>query len=94
VSVSGPPKLDFRGWMTVLYWPVSRCAKVQRPKNHQVRGEAGMGRGLRNQVEQVAEEGGSPSKSACGPGTRKARLFVNAVWAACVGRADHQAMYA
>ena len=38
--------------------------------------------------------GGSPSKSACGPGTRKARLFVNAVWAACVGRADHQAMYA
>ena len=60
MSVSGPPKLDFRGWMTVLYWPVSRCAKVQRPKNHQVRGEAGMGRGLRNQVEQVAEEGVGP----------------------------------
>ena len=60
VSLSGPPKFDFRGWLTVLYWPVSRCAKVQRPKIHQVRGEAGMGRGLRSQMEQVAEEGGVP----------------------------------
>ena len=38
--------------------------------------------------------GVSPSKSACGAGSRKATLFANAVCAACVSKADHRAMYA